>query len=227
MNPPTPESFDEQLRRDAQARRATLDGQASLYPVGDYPARRIVDGVRVPAPGSGPSVLTQLAWLVGLGGATTAGLLLMLTLAVTWSNPAPAPPRQTLAITPATPGVIAASVRSLVTGLHLAEVDLGLRLTPTLAVATAWPMPMDQLQAAFIFAEKKVESPVNQEILNLQADLRTAAAYFRHQWASGATPGITPGSNPGVTPGSDPAANPAGGAGPASRGNAAAPLATG
>ncbi|MEO0514958.1 MAG: hypothetical protein AAF086_06645 [Planctomycetota bacterium] len=186
------ENLDQQLRRGAADRRATLDQLASAYPVGDYPPR----SAERRAAATGPGVGMRMVWLVGLGGLTTAGLVGLVTLVSLLVTPDPTRPSPSLMAAKPAPETLGTSVRSLVAGLGELEARMGQRLDPSVAAATAWPSRIDELPAVLGEAEAGLQQPIQQEFTALRADLRTAADYIRQQWRVPADAGPTGGLPP-------------------------------
>lgn len=195
-NKPSPTELDQSLRDGAADRRATIDRLAPAYPVGEYPVRDPDHRVQL----TGPGVLPRLARLLGVGTLVTAALLGLVTLTSLLLSPAPTGP---IVAAHPQPDALGPSVRSLVAGLGQVEADLGDRLNPTVALATAWPRRIETIPDAILDAEQSLQQPLTTEFTALRGDLQTAADYLRRQWrdAPESTPSgeLDRGSNPTVT----------------------------
>lgn len=172
------QELEQRLRNGALHRRATLDGLASAYPVGDYPPR----SAERRAQATGPGVLARVAWLIGLGGATTAGLLGLVTLVSVIIMPDPMQPSAPILAAQPQPETLATSVRSLIASLGQIEAQMGERLDPSVEAATGWPDQLSALPIAINEAGAGLQNPIEQEFIAFRADLQTAADYIRQQW---------------------------------------------
>ncbi len=180
-------TLEQQLRRGAADRRSTLDCLASSYPVGDYPPRSAERRA------TGPGVAVRIAWLVGLGGLTTAGLVGLISLVSLLVTPDPTQMSPSLMAAKPAPATLGTSVRSLVAGLGQLEARMGERLDPSVAAATSWSGRLDGLSAVLSDAEADLQQPIEQEFTALRTDLRTAANYIRQQWRTPVEAGPTGG----------------------------------
>lgn len=172
------QQLEQRLRDGATRRRATLDGLASAYPVGDYPPRN----AERRAQATGPGVWARVAWLIGLGGVTTAGLLGLVTLVSVLVMPDPAQPSAPILAAQPQPETLGASVRSLVASLGQLEAQMGKRMDPSVEAATGWPDRLSGLPIAINDAEAGLQNPIENEFIAFRADLQTAADYIRQQW---------------------------------------------
>lgn len=172
------QELEQRLRDGAAHRRATLDGLASAYPVGDYPPR----SAERRAQATGPGVLARVAWLIGLGGVTTAGLLGLVTLVSVLVMPDPMQPSPPILAAQPQPETLGASVRSLVASLGQLEAEMGKRMDPSVEAATGWPDRLSGLPTAINEAEHGLQNPIKQEFVAFRADIQTAADYIRQQW---------------------------------------------
>lgn len=190
--PPPSQLLEQQLRDGAQHRRATLDRLAPDYPVGDYPPRSAERRAEV----TGPGVVARLAWLLGLGGLTTAGVVGLVTLVGVLVLPDPSQPSPALIAAQPQPQTLGTSVRSLVAGLGQLEARMGEHLNPSVDVATSWPDRLGELSAVISDAELGIQHPIETEFIALRADLRTATDYIRDQWRVAPKAGPTGGLSP-------------------------------
>ncbi|MEM6853633.1 MAG: hypothetical protein AAF593_04405 [Planctomycetota bacterium] len=181
------QDLEQRLRDGAKHRRTTLDGVASSYPVGDYPPRSAERRVQA----TGPSVAARVAWLLGLGGVTTAGVLGLVTLVSVLVLPDPGRPSMPILAADPQPEALGATVRSLMAGLGELEAQMDAQVDPTLDAATAWPGQFDALSAALYDAETGLQNPMEQEFIALGADLQTVADHIRQQWQVPETPSPT------------------------------------
>lgn len=182
----TPQELETQLRDAAHARRATLDRLAPSYPVGDYPPRASDAHARR----AGPGVLTQAIWLLGLGGATTAGLLGLVTLIGLVMSPDPGRSSTPVAeIDLESPAeTTLPSVYTLAANLGQIEARMEQQLGPSVNLATAWPARLQDLPEAFLEADEELQKPFEIELTAIRADLETAARYLRQRWTAPPNP---------------------------------------
>lgn len=168
-----PIDLDQQLRDGAAARRTLLADQP--YPVGDYPARPRVTRHA----GGGPSLAQRLAWLIGVGTVTTAGVLLSITAI---SPPSQQGPHLAALLDEAKPlrdaWIKATSEPSQMLKLTASE----MALRATLDSVNALPERVAGLTTVVVDSERRMSQPIEQEWRAVGEDLRSAAAYVRRQW---------------------------------------------
>ncbi|MEM7626012.1 MAG: hypothetical protein AAF333_10330 [Planctomycetota bacterium] len=185
MEQPNPlQDLDTALRQGARARRAVIDQQT--YPIGDYPPPR----PQTAAPRRGANVILRLAWMLGLSGTITAGVLLALAGVMQFVATPPSPP---VAERPTPPNTLAEPVRSLVAGIEQAERNLGKRLNPSFGFATAWPGHVQALGETLAHPPTTLPAPVEQEVTAIRHDLVAAADFVRRQWQAPSDAPQTPG----------------------------------
>jgi len=186
-NKPSLQNLEQRLRRDATRRHATLDDLARSYPVSDYPPR----SAERRAAATGPGVVARIAWLIGLSGLTTAGVVGLVTLVGVLILPDPTRPSSPILAAAPQPATLGASVRSLVAGLGELEAQMGERMNPAVDASTTWPERLGALSAAALESQNQLQKPIEEEFIALRADLQTAADYIRQQWQAAPENGPT------------------------------------